>query len=137
MPSLTRDEALLLLNNHIGGTVSVLLEMDNGGNSLAVLPPVSGPLGKRALADSGDDGIDADDITLAKASIDPMYTVGGQRLGLPPLPGIIRRYEVGLEWVLAEGLALRIDWGRDDDAGEIVTIPEATSLSAEDDEGDD
>jgi hypothetical protein len=35
-------------------------------------------------------------------------------LHLPPLPGIIRRYEMGLEWVLAEGLTLRINWGSGD-----------------------
>jgi hypothetical protein len=135
--NLTRDEALLLLNEHIAETVSVVLEMDNGGNALAVLPPFAGLLGKRELGESGGEGITAGDITLADASVDPTYTVGGQHLALPPLPGIIRRYEVGLEWVLAEGLTLRIDWGRDDDATEVVTIPEATSLSAEDDEGDD
>jgi hypothetical protein len=135
--NLTRDEALLLLNEHIGGTVSVFLEIDNGGDSLALLPPLTGLLGKPALGESSGDGIDTGEITLAKASVDPMYTVGGKHLGLPSLPGIIRRYEVGLEWVLAEGLTLRVDWGRDDDATEGVTIPEPTSLSAEDDEEDD
>jgi hypothetical protein len=63
----------------------------------------SGVLGKLALGQSEGDGITAVAATMLKRTLDPFYTVGGKTLALPLLPGIVRTYEMGLEWVLAEG----------------------------------
>jgi hypothetical protein len=86
--------------------------MDGPGGPFVIVQPMIGVLGKMALGLSEGD-VGPEMIVRAQQSIGPMYTVGGRVLILPPLPGIVRRYEMGLEWVLAEGLTLRINWGGD------------------------
>jgi hypothetical protein len=110
--TLTHDDALMMLADHVGKEVSVWLTMEDAERFWTVLPPMMGVLGKRTLGVS-DGNVEHETIERVKRTIDPMYTVGDQSLALPSLPGIVRRYEMGLEWVLAEGLTLRINWGGD------------------------
>jgi hypothetical protein len=110
--ALTHERALMMLNDHLEQEVSVWLSMDSPGGPFKIVPPMIGVLGKTALGESDGD-LDPETITRAKQTVDPMYTVGGRSLILPPLPGVVRPYEMGLEWVLAEGLTLRINWGGD------------------------
>jgi hypothetical protein len=109
--SLTYDEALFMLNDHLGKEVSVCFSMTGQGGPWPILPPLIAELGKRSLGRRGRRDVPPAAVTRIKESVDPLYTVGGQPLSLPPLPGEIRPYEFGLEWVLAEGLTLRINWG--------------------------
>jgi hypothetical protein len=109
--TLTHEQALMLLADHMGENVSVWLTMTEvGGRFWSVLPPLTGTLGKTTLGMSEGE-IDPDTVTQAKQSLDPMYTVGEQTLMLPRLPGTVQRYEMGLQWLLANGLTLRINWG--------------------------
>jgi hypothetical protein len=137
-PDLTHDEALLMLNDHVGEEISVWLTMQGEGGPWNVLPPFTGELGKLVLGSSG--GVEAPThaaVARAQSTIGPMYAVGGQPLTLPPLPGVIRRYEMGLEWKLAEGLTLRINWGGDALGEESeTTIPAATDPRGEYGEGE-
>jgi hypothetical protein len=108
--TLTHEQALMMLNDRIGKEVSVWLSMEGTGGPWVIVQPMLGVLGKTTLGTS-DGGVAHEGVERAKQSIDPQYTVGGKVLQLPPLPGIVRPYEMGLEWVLAEGLTLRINWG--------------------------
>jgi len=110
--ALTHEQALFMLNDHLGEEVSVWLSMTGPGGPWAIMTPMIGVLGKTGLGASAGD-VDPEAITRVKQSLDPMYTVGGAPFNLPPLPGIVRRYEMGLEWMLAEGLTLRINLGGD------------------------
>jgi hypothetical protein len=110
--ALTHEQALFMLNDHVGEDVFVSLRMSTPDGGIAIFPPLQGRLDKRVLGESEGD-VTPEAITQAKAIIAPMYVVGERHLGLPPLPGAVRRYEMGLEWVLAEGLTLRINWGGD------------------------
>ena len=108
--ALTYEQALMMFNDHLGEDVSVWVSMDSPGGPFVIVHPMIGVLGKTALGES-DGEVDPEAVTRIKQSVDPMYTVGGHSLMLPPLPGSVRPYEMGLEWVLAEGLTLRINWG--------------------------
>jgi hypothetical protein len=112
MAELTHEQALFMLNDHIGAEVSVWLSVEGDGGPWVIVKPMLGVLGKMGLGASEGD-VDPDHVTIMKKTVDPTYTVGGWPVHLPPLPGIVRRYEMGLEWVLADGLTLRINWGGD------------------------
>jgi hypothetical protein len=66
-------------------------------------------LGKRLGMSDGK--VDPEAVTRAKRPPDRMYIVGEQLPAWLPLPGIVRCYERGLEWVLpAESLTVRVNW---------------------------
>ena len=116
--NLTHDQALIRLNGHVGETVSVWLTMErpmgDGSGRFGIMRMV-GELGH--LPSVGDIGPAA---TALKDALSITYTIDGKALLLPPLPGVIKAYDLGLEWVLAEGLTLRIVWGRASEQSAVV-----------------
>lgn len=103
--TLTHDQALMMPNDHLDEDVFVGLTMSTADGDFSVMRMV-GTLGKMVVEETT-----SRDATLdAKNAVDPMYTVGGEACMLPPLPGSVLPTDLGLEWRLAEGLTLRINW---------------------------
>ena len=108
--NLTHDQALMRLNGHVGETISVWLTMERplgDGLERFGIMRMAGELGH--VPGVGASGSAA---TVLEDALSITYTIDGKVLLLPLLPGVIKAYELGLEWVLAEGLTLRIIWGR-------------------------
>lgn len=109
--NLTREQALLMLNDHIGEQVYCGLrvsidatdDMPAGSHGVIELhgllahtvgPQTEGPL--------------PDDTT--REIFGYLYKVDEQPVSLPPLPGTISYNGNGLDFALADGLTLRIAW---------------------------
>ena len=104
----THEQALMMLNGHVDETVSVWLTMErpvgDGFERFGIMR-MAGELGHvPAVRVSGSAA------TVLEDALSVTYTIDGKPLALPPLPGTIRAQDLGLEWVLAEGLTLRINW---------------------------
>ncbi len=106
--TLTHEQALMMLNGHVGETVSVWLTMERpvgDGFERSGIMRMAGELGHIPAV-----GASGSAATVLEDALSVTYTIDGKALVLPPLPGTIRAHEFGLEWVLAEGLTLRINW---------------------------
>jgi hypothetical protein len=93
--TLTHEQALTMLNDHLDEEVFVGLTMSSPSGDFSVMR-MAGALGK---------------LMVGETPSRDAYTVGGEAFMLPPLPGTVSGSEMGLEWRLAEGLTLRINWG--------------------------
>jgi hypothetical protein len=115
--NVTHDQALMRLNGHVGESVSVWLTMERpmgvGSGRFGIMRMV-GELGHMPSVGVGPAA------TAFKEALSITYTIDGKALLLPPLPGVIKAYDLGLEWVLAEGLTLRIIWGRTSEQSAVV-----------------
>ena len=116
--SLTHNQALMRLNAHVGETVSVWLTMERpmgDGSGRFGIMRMAGELGHIPEV-----GVSGSAATVLEDALSVTYTIDGKALVLPPLPGVIKAYALGLEWVLAEGLTLRIIWGRASEQSAVV-----------------
>jgi hypothetical protein len=106
---LAHDAALLMLMEHLGEPVYASLSMATdaiAGGPFSVMR-MQGRLGHASTSDVGP----GDAVATFRDIASVTFTIDDEAIMLPPLPGIVRQYEMGLEWVLAEGLTLRINWG--------------------------
>jgi hypothetical protein len=115
--TLTHEQALPMLNEHLGEEVGVWLSMR--GPSDEALGPFSvtrriGTLGHGPLGPSGNDPT----ALTFRDTFAFMYTIDGEALMLPPLPGTVSETALGLEWRLADGLTLRINWPQRSEGGD-------------------
>lgn len=112
--AITHEQAMALLREQLGKQVFVNLSaLDPNGSPVSVMR-LAGKLDRRRMVGGDEPPSDPGEraeVTVFSAAIGEGFTVDGQPLGLPPLLGIVRPYELGLEWVLAEGVTLRINWG--------------------------
>jgi hypothetical protein len=102
--TLTHEQALRRLHDHLGEKVDVGLEVRSGGGGSEVI----GLYGK--LGHPYDDMSDApvpDDVRDRFGSV---YTVGGQEVRLSSLPGTITESANGLDFELTAEIVLRIGW---------------------------
>jgi hypothetical protein len=104
--TLTRDQALALVNDHIGEPVYVGLRMvGSEGGSYKVFV-FQGDLQHQPLSGIGS----THPLAATLRENFAVYMVGDHFLGLPPLPGTIRENENGLDFELTDGLILRVQW---------------------------
>jgi hypothetical protein len=93
--TLTREQALLRVRDHLGEEVYVGLEVHSGGGGSEVIG-LHGKL-RQPYKDVRD-------------TFGSVYTVGGQDVRLASLPGTITETANGLNFGLTAGIALRIGW---------------------------
>jgi hypothetical protein len=111
--AITHKQAMTLLREQLGKQVFVnLTALDTNGSPVSVMR-LQGTLARRRMV--GGDEPPADPgaraaVAAFSAALGEGFTVDGSGLMLPPLPRIVRECQMGLEWVLAEGLTLRINW---------------------------
>jgi hypothetical protein len=103
--SLTREQALLMLTEHVGERVRLALCLE-ATDEMPLLPAIAvqGELSRPQ---------DQHPIPVAPQERDVLgvlFTVGGQIVCLPPLPGTIRERPNGLDFELTDVLTLSVAW---------------------------
>jgi hypothetical protein len=112
--TLTREQALLMLHDHLGEHVRFGLHVPGTDDE---------PMSREVIGIHGELRhpfmlqVDVPLPDLVRETFGSVYTIGGQGICLPPLPGTISYSNHGLDFALTDGLALRIAW-RDHDAAE-------------------
>jgi len=104
--TLTHEQALRRLHDHLGEEVDVGLEVRSGGGGGG--SEVIGLHGKlrHPYSDMSDAPV-PDDV---RERWDSFYTVGGQEVTLSSLPGTITESANGLDFELTAEIVLRIGW---------------------------
>ncbi len=108
---LSREQALLMLNDHLGEEVYCGLRADlaatdeRSAHSCGIFE-VRGKLGHLVSPHnaSPQSGIDLE-------TFGWVYTVGEQMVSLPPMPGTVTYLKDGIDFALTDWLTLRIAWG--------------------------
>jgi len=102
--TLTHEQALRRLHDHLGEEVYVGLEVGGGGGGSEVIGlhgKLRHPYNEMPAAPGPDD---------VRDRFASVYTVGGQDVTFPPLPGAITESANGLDFELTAGIVLRIGW---------------------------
>jgi hypothetical protein len=102
--TLTREQALRRVHDHLGEEVDVGLEVRSGGGGSELIG-LHGKL-RHPYEDMSDAPVPED----VRDRFGSAYTVGGQDVRLESLPGTITESANGLEFELAAGIVLRIGW---------------------------
>ncbi len=111
--TLTREQALLMLNDHIGERVYFGLRVNLAAvdDMIGGLHPVFEVYGELTHPVEGGEELAAAAIPPATREIfGYLYKVGEQPVLLPPLPGTITYQGHGLDFALTAGLTLRVAW---------------------------
>ena len=109
-PNLTHDEALLLLNDHVGKDVqySLSTSYDDPPNSWVRVLTLHGALTRVAEPEE----IDAAELPeRSRALFLSTYRIGKQSIVLPPTLGSAKGLPRGIEFTPAENVRLQILWG--------------------------
>lgn len=117
--TLTREQALLLLHDHLGepGYVGLWAEVPATDDAP---PGAIGVLEAHGVLAHALDVADTADMPAAQRDVfGTLYKVGDQPFTLPALPGTITERDHGLDFALTEGLTLRVAWQAPGERGEL------------------